>query len=299
LPEKVIERQYSRLHSMTGRHKYSIFLLLLIFSCDNKVESTTAATMDTSSKAVVVPSVVSEIPCPAGFERTSAPANSFTAWLREMTISQNDTVFYYDGAVKPDQSSHLKVLDFDVGKRDLQQCADAVIRLRAEYLWSANKKKEIAFHFTSGHLVRWSDYATGYRPQIKGSKVTFARNAHTDTTYKNFRKYLNLIFTYCGTYSLNKELESVEDESEINSGDVFIQTGNPYGHAVLVIDCVENAKGEKAYLLAQSYMPAQSIHILLDPEQNYKTAWYKVDKNDSRETPHWTFSKSHLKRFPK
>lgn len=241
---------------------------------------------------------VSDIQVPDNYARVSYPSHSFSAWLQSVKLSQNDTVYLHNGHIKRDQQSHLAVLDFDIGKRDLQQCADAVIRLRAEYLWASGQKDKIAFHFTSGHLVKWTQYAKGYRPKIKGSQVTFAKTAPANSSYASFRRYLDLIFTYCGTYSLHKELVKVKNENELEVGDVFIQTGQPYGHAVIVMDCAKNSKGEKAYLLAQSYMPAQSIHILLDPEQNYRTAWYRVDSKSIRETPHWTFDKSDLRRFP-
>lgn len=45
------------------------------------------------------------------------------------------------------------VIDIDVEKRDLQQCADAVMRLRAEWLWSIGTKDRIAFNYTGGG--RW------------------------------------------------------------------------------------------------------------------------------------------------
>ena len=50
-------------------------------------------------------------------------------------------------------------------------------------------------------------------------------------------------------------------------GDVLIQGGSP-GHAVIVVDMAENpATGEKLYLLAQSYMPAQDIQSAGEPER--------------------------------
>lgn len=244
------------------------------------------------------PGKVGEIASPEGFERKELDSSSFAWYLRNFALSENDTVYFHNGEVKWNQNLHHKVLDIDVGTRDLQQCADAVIRLRAEYLWNQNRKNEIGFHFTSGHLIKWSDYAKGIRPKINGSQVRLVQTSAPDASRANFRKYLDLLFTYCGTYSLHKELKQVLTEDSIQIGDVFIQTGNPYGHAVIVIDVAHSPEGKKAYMLAQSYMPAQSIHILLDPAQNYKSPWFITDDKAERNTPSWLFYKSDLRRFP-
>ena len=82
-------------------------------------------------------------------------------------------------------------------------------------------------------------------------------------------------------------------------GDVFIKGGFP-GHAVIVVDMAINPKNnQKLMLLAQSYMPAQELQILLNPSisSNNKVCWYAINSLPTLETPEWTFKSSELKRF--
>ena len=80
-------------------------------------------------------------------------------------------------------------------------------------------------------------------------------------------------------------------------GDVFIRAGSPYGHAVIVVDMAENdTTGEKVYMLAQSYMPAQDIQILVNREEREISPWYRLGEGPV-ETPEWTFSPADLRRF--
>ena len=95
-----------------------------------------------------------------------------------------------------------------------------------------------------------------------GKRHAFSSSRSDD--YAAFRKYMNLVFAYAGTYSLEHELKPAP-LADIAIGDVFIKGGFP-GHAVLVADMVENpATGEKRFLLIQSYMPAQEMHVLKNP----------------------------------
>ena len=104
------------------------------------------------------------------------------------------------------------------------------------------------------------------------------------------------IFNYAGTLSLSKELISINFDS-ISPGDVFIQGGSP-GHAVLVMDVAVNNEGNKMFLIAQSYMPAQEMHILINPSNESISPWYSSEEIEVfLETPEWTFQKSDLKRF--
>jgi len=234
---------------------------------------------------------------PQGFSRLPQPAGSFGEWLHGLPLFPGwGQVHLYDGSLKQDQEAHAAVLDIDVGAEDLQQCADAVIRLRAEYLFAAHRESEIVFHFTSGDKAAWTDWRKGLRPEVHGSKVSWKTAAKPDSSYGNFRAYLNKVFMYAGTMSLSKELKTVSDPSRVECGDVFIHAGSP-GHAVLVVDMAENGKGERVFLLTQSYMPAQQIELLRTPLFPH-SPWYPAHSSGVLETPEWTFGYADLKRFP-
>jgi hypothetical protein len=232
---------------------------------------------------------------PAGFVRRPAPDGSFAAWLRALPVRPGrPAVRLHDGREKRNQTAQHVVLDVDVGKRDLQQCADAVMRLRAEYLWASGKRDAICFRYTSGDALWWSRWAAGERPRIRGSKVSFARIAKASASYRSFRDYLDSVFMYAGTASLERELRPVADPRRIEAGDVFIRGGFP-GHAVLVVDVAERADGARRFLLAQSYMPAQDIHVLVNPGDD--GPWYEAARTGPLVTPEWRFDQADLRRF--
>jgi hypothetical protein len=204
-------------------------------------------------------------------------------------------VRFYDGRLKPDQDVHVAVVDIDVGDSDLQQCADAIIRLRAEFLFSGPCKDDIQFNFTSGDPARWAEWRDGVRPFVTGNRVSWRQSATVDDSYSNFREYLEEVFMYAGSASLEQELLPTADPSRPSVGDVFIEGGFP-GHAVLVIDVAENTAGDRVFLLAQSYMPAQDIHVLKSYEDI--SPWYRAQADGVLRTPEWDFYYRDLKRFP-
>jgi hypothetical protein len=106
-----------------------------------------------------------------------------------------------------------------------------------------------------------------------------------------------VIFNYAGTSSLSKEMKKVSNLNDIKPGDVFIKGGFP-GHAVLVTDVCENkTSGEKLFIIAQSYMPAQDIHILKNPVNKSLSPWYSINFGKELITPEWVFSRDQLMRF--
>jgi hypothetical protein len=221
--------------------------------------------------------LAARLPPPKDFHRGPTEAGSFAEWLRGLPLKPDGApVLLYTGEPKPRQDVHVAVVGVDVGTRDLQQCADAVMRLRAEWLFASGRARDVAFNDTAGKRLR------------------FAASPTQD--YAAFRKFMVKVFAFAGTASLERELKKV-DASTLAAGDVFIKGGFP-GHAVLVADVVVNADGHKRFLLLQSYMPAQDVHILKNPKLEDGSPWYSVDFGQQLVTPEWNFERAALRRWP-
>jgi hypothetical protein len=242
--------------------------------------------------------VETRFPVPDGFTRTTTDSTSFEVWLRRLPLHPDGyPVHLFDGRLKSRSDVHSAVLNLDVGRRDLQQCADAVIRLRAEYLYSQKRYADIHFRFTNGFVAEYDRWRRGARIRVEGSRVYWTDGGKVSDAYPEFRRYLDMVFAYSGSASLERELYAVEPTA-LQPGDVWIKGGYP-GHAVMVLDvAVHPQSKERRFLLAQSYMPAQEIHVLKNPAKNDSSPWYSVaESGEILETPEWTFKKNQLRRF--
>lgn len=305
---------------MIDKSKYLLVLCLSSFfaSCQNSIEqdSTTnniievidsiyTNNIDTSSYSYAwkdsydyKSALINLISPPKGYNRIDLNKNSFGDWLRHLPLRENNTVYLYDGEEKLYQYAHFRIIDIDVGDKDLQQCADAVMRLRAEYLYSEKQFEKIHFNYTNGTTIPFSKWSSGLYPSVKGSKVAWVKSSNNNSSYTSFKKYLTSIFMYAGTASLEKELKE-RNIDDIFPGDVFIKGGFP-GHAVIVLDVAINPKTkDRCFMLAQSYMPAQDIHVLQNFENEELSPWYSISELELNfRTPEWTFSTNQLKSFP-
>ena len=246
-----------------------------------------------SSLAPASQTLLARFPAPHGCRRVAVAPGSWAEWLRYLPLRPAGTLArYYDGTPKSRPEVVAAVVHIDVGQRDLQQCADAVIRLRAEYLYTQDPAS-IHFHLTSGYDFRFADYLAGRTFQVRGDEVTPAPKAPEPATHAALGRYLIPTFTYAGTLSLSRELRPVP-LPDVRPGDVLIHGGSP-GHAVLVADVAENLTTHRKYmLLIQSYMPAQSMHVL----RSTTGAWCPVPEVDEGlSTPEWFFRPGELARF--
>ncbi|ADQ45981.1 hypothetical protein Calkro_1115 [Caldicellulosiruptor kronotskyensis 2002] len=240
--------------------------------------------------------IIERIKVPEGYERVEVPRGSFAEYLRNLPLKPHGTkVKYYNGEEKPNDV-YVAVIDMDVGTRDLQQCADAVIRLYSEYLYKNRQYDKIHFNFTNGFRADFKKWMQGYRIKVEGNKTYWIKVAGYDDSYECFRKYLDMVFAYAGTLSLSQEMKRVP-LSDLQIGDVFLKGSDP-GHCAIVVDVAQNPKtGEKIFLLAQSYMPAQDIHILKNPANEDSNPWYSINFGDILVTPEWQFTKDQVYRF--
>jgi hypothetical protein len=241
--------------------------------------------------------IETRFPAPEGFVRMPLKQGSFGHYLRRRWLKAHGSpVMLHDGRIKQAQV-HAAVIDLDMGKRDLQQCADAIIRLRAEHYYEKRQFDSIAFHFTNGFYCDYRRWVNGDRIRLYDNQTWWIKRADTLESYLNFRKYLDIVFAFAGTWSLAQELDQVAYE-ELAIGDVMIHGGMP-GHAAIVVDVVvDPGNGNKLYLLAQSYMPAQEVHILKNPNAPYLSPWYQLDPSAQQiRTPEWTFYPHELRRF--
>lgn len=241
------------------------------------------------------------IKVPKGYKRIQLAEGSFENWLRNLPLKPQYTpVKYWNGQLKPNQNIHAAVVDLDFIGNNVQQCIDAIIRLRAEYLWSAGKADGVEFSYTCcNDKISWTKWKNGWRTKIvkKNNSDSFEwiKTAGYDDSYSNFHKYLLNIMTFAGTWSLSKDMKRI-DASEVTIGDAYIQGGAPgYGHGVMILDIAEAPSGEKIMLLGQSYNPAENFNIL--KSNSNISPWFRVDFGENLYTPQWTFNKKHSMRF--
>ncbi|MBC7851314.1 MAG: hypothetical protein H7Y31_16345 [Chitinophagaceae bacterium] len=244
------------------------FMLFMLISC----QPLFAQQYGRRSAANPYPDIQS-LPLPPGYTRVQVPNSSFAAWLRTVRLKTDRIVYLYDGKMKPRQDAQFAVLDISVGNKDLQQCADAIMRLRAEYLLSQKRWKEISF-----------------RDNVKG-----VYQCPSAPGRKTFEQYLEKVYAMCGTLSLEKQLYP-RLMGSIQGGDVFIKGGSP-GHAAIVMDVATNSKGDTAFLLANGFMPAQDIHIVLNPGEPGISPWFRTSKMEVIRLPEWKFMPNQLRRW--
>ncbi len=278
----------------------TIFISLAFICCGQTSEKASVSKINSEIESTEIinrdgKTVETRFKTPFGFDRRFADKETFNYYLRNLPLKQaGSKVKYYNNNIKTNDV-YEAVVDMEITNKDLQQCADAVIRLRGEYFYSLKQYEKISFKLTNGFEVNYTEWMSGKRIKVVGNKTSWYQAKEASNSYKDFRAYMDFIFSYAGTISLNKSLHK-KNIKDIAPGDVFIVGGSP-GHAVIVVDVAENKSGEKVFMLAQSYMPAQETQILKNISDKKISPWYRADFSGSLFTPEWVFNADQLKTW--
>lgn len=214
---------------------------------------------------------------PPGYMRVE-PSSDFAAWLRDLPLKKPTAPVLVFGGREATLAERLMTYSAGVIDMDLlnenQQCADAVIRLRAEYLWAAGRFADIVF--------RQARMTIAYRDW----------DAAIDKSRAKFVKYLKYVFAFIGTAGLKDELREI-NKSEVTAGDLHVQndTGG-IGHTLMILDQARNEAGRSLYLLGQGSIPALDFHVVRLPQRS--SAWTDLD---AIERHYSSFGESVYRRF--
>lgn len=276
-----------------------LLVILLQISCDRATGNSTE-TQAVEPHDLTVDSartLRSRFNPPPGCAHVSVEQGSFAEFLTALPLKPTGSqVRTFDGGIKDSSGIYCAVVDLPIGNKDLHQCADAVMHLRAEFLWQQNRYSEIAFDLTNGFRMAYSEWMLGKRLSVQGNTTKWVQKETPSNTHNDLWQYLQVVFTYAGTLSLARELTPIQVE-DMRIGDVFVYGGSP-GHAVIVVDMAEDTTHHLTYfMLAQSYMPAQEIQILLNPTNPALGPWYPIAFGEVLQTPSWVFDKQALRRF--
>lgn len=251
----------------------------------------TESGQDTTNKNIVRPegmTVETRFDTPEGYTRTACDEDSFGSFLRNYPLlPDGEKVHLYDGSEKGNQNDHIAVFDMELTEGDLQQCADSILRLYAEYFYQTNQYSRMNFHLTNGFELSFDEWRKGKRVSVDGNRTNWVSSASASDSREVFDGYLRFLFCYAGTLSMGRECEP-EEIKDIQAGDVFLYAGSP-GHVVLVLDVCEDDNGNRAFLLGQGYMPAQQFHVLKNPAHGDEPWYYVEELEYPFRTPEYTF----------
>ena len=209
---------------------------------------------------------------------------------------ESTPVLRFDGSVAhaADDEYVAGVVAIDIGSADLQQSADVVIRLHAEWQWSRDQRDASSYQGGTKLNMPLSRWEKGQRIISQGPNPFWAvQTKPVPADYSEFRRYLDIVFTWANSASLARRAEPVE-ATTLTPGDFFLHT-KPPGHAAIVLDIAEKPSGERVALLGQALNPTESVHVI---RPGRATAWFSLRPGHALVTAHSAaFSWDELRRM--
>src|SRR5262249_24967617 len=157
---------------------------------------------------------------------------SFGEWLRGLPLRPRGPVVDYKGrVVLAEDDPHLEaVVALDEGTADLQQCADSIMRLHGEWLWSKGNRA-MSYKAGAGVALPFERWLAGDRVVEDGpGSIAWQRKAGPSDRddHGAFRRYMDAEFSWANTGALARDAARGSLEA-LRPGDFFVLPGSP-GH---------------------------------------------------------------------
>jgi hypothetical protein len=180
---------------------------------------------------------------------------------------------YRGEIVVPGEDEYLAaVVAIDIGSENLQQSADVILRLHAEWRWYVNDLRMLYLSDTKAELplARWF---AGERLTTTGAEPRWIRQAapKPKLDHADLRAYLDSVFAWSSGRALPGESVPLAPEN-LEPGAFFLHAGPP-AEVLVVLDVATSPAGKRAMLLAQALNPAESVHVL---RPNRDSVWFPV-----------------------
>ncbi|MDD2717107.1 MAG: DUF4846 domain-containing protein [Candidatus Wallbacteria bacterium] len=234
---------------------------------------------------------------PFPYQRVKMKTGSFGDWIRNLPLKpENARIRLYTGKLLDKQDLHAAVLDLDLPAGNYLRGPSIAPRLLSEYLFSIGRYWEIEFYYTEDRRIDFNLWRTGARPVLYGDHLRWNDTEKEDSSYDNFRRYLDYCLRSLSDGSLEFRFAKSPKLRDLQIGDIFL-SGGYSGHAVMVVDMAKNTStGEKIFLLAQGFTPTQEFHILKNTRDHILDPWYSLKDGEKLLTPECVFEAGDLMR---
>ena len=204
---------------------------------------------------------------PEGYTRIPAAEDSFLHFMRKQPLYPDGSdIYMYDGTSESGVMA-AAVYQIPLGNEGYQQCADSIIRLWSTYFRETGQTEKLMFHLTNGMECGYDTFRKGMRVLAVLDWAAWMPLAlPAEDSDQLFNDWLMTVMRYAGTISLYAESQTISAK-DAHAGDIICHPDSP-GHVVVIVDEAENAAGERCFLLAQGWIPAQSCHIFYNQQEN-------------------------------
>jgi hypothetical protein len=216
--------------------------------------------------------LVRRFPAPEGYVRVAVSPGDYGDWLRHLPLRPDDAPVDRLAAVVDWRWTNARRLG----------AANAVLRLRGEYLWFCCANEAIAFRFTSGDLFEWKRWADGWAPAVAGRRVEWRQGPEPGFSRQSYTKYLDTLLAYASVNSLAADTHPVTDGT-IQPGDVLVESGRG-GFAAVVLDVAVNADGRVSILIGQTVKAAGGFCVI---QAAADSVWHEAEADAAIDLPGW------------